>query len=65
MATMNLEERITELEDEIRGYKIQLNKAIADGDDEKEKLLYGLIKSARDLQLLLQQQQSSGKYYLM
>lgn len=56
---MTLEGRIAKLEAEIEGYKIQLNKAIADGNDEKEKLFGGLIKSARDNldKLLIQQQE--------
>ena len=54
---MTLEERITELEDEIRGYKIQLNQAIAAVDRPREERYAGLIKSARDnLQLLLERE---------
>ena len=60
---MNLEERITELEDEIRRYKIHLNKAIDDGDDQKIIIFGGLISKRADnlslaeRQLLLQREE--------
>mmetsp|Transcript_5186 Transcript_5186/g.5306 ORF Transcript_5186/g.5306 Transcript_5186/m.5306 type:complete len:185 (+) Transcript_5186:607-1161(+) len=56
---VTLEGRIAKLEAEIEGYKVQLDKAIADGNDDDKKLFGGLIKSARDNldKLLIQQQE--------
>lgn len=60
---MSLEERITRLENEIAEYRVQLNKAINDGNDDDKKLFAGLINSARNnLQLLLQQQQQEERH---
>jgi hypothetical protein len=69
---LTLEERIAELEDEIRGYKTLLKKAIANGDDVREERYSDLIKTRgrtldnlilqqrEERQLLAQHQQQQG-----
>ena len=57
-APTTLEEEIAELKNTIRGYVVQLNKAIADCDDEKRIFFGGLIKGQNGtLKLLIQQEE--------
>mmetsp|Transcript_4435 Transcript_4435/g.4447 ORF Transcript_4435/g.4447 Transcript_4435/m.4447 type:complete len:306 (+) Transcript_4435:39-956(+) len=53
---MSLEERISELENEISEYRVQLNKAISENDRDREERFAGLINHARENLLEIQQE---------